>query len=394
MILRTTSSGAPSSSFDVAGRVGQALGVRVVGPEQHVLVADQVGEGDEVLLPERADVDVPLEHLDRILGEVLRHLLVGVGQDLEERLDPGAAVLDHRELELREPRQCAVADQRGHGVFHRPPRRQHPEGLRLEREHLAVAAHPLVGVALVAAVRRVHRDEHVVLDDLLPERVELRQAGGARAAVAPRRSGPDEHDPGAALHAPLQLLDRLVDHRQRDDRRREDAVLVVERPGLVDPLVEGVDHGVAHVGVVPHALLDEAGQGREHEGAVDALLVHQLEPRSRLAERGDRRHGLAEDLAPALAIGVAEAEVVLLRAGAGDHLEGRVRDVLADGAAHDDLRPTAHVDVVDRALVPVGQELRQRVTRLVQVVVGVEHRDVEHRCSHGSLLGRGRWSGE
>ena len=69
----------------------------------------------------------------------------------------------------------------------------------------------------------------------------------------------------------------------------------------------------------------------------------------RLAEGGDGAHRLAEDLAAALALGVALAEVVLLRARPGHHVEGRVRDVLADLAADDDLRAAAHVDVVDGA---------------------------------------------
>ena len=58
MILRTVSSGSALELVDVAGRVGQALGVRVVGAEQHVVLADELGQGPEVLLPERADVDV------------------------------------------------------------------------------------------------------------------------------------------------------------------------------------------------------------------------------------------------------------------------------------------------------------------------------------------------
>ena len=69
-----------------------------------------------------------------------------------------------------------------------------------------------------------------------------------------------------------------VDDAQVDDRRREDPVLVVERPVLVHPLVEGVDDGVGGRRVVAQALLEQAGQGGPHEGPVDAQLVHQLEP--------------------------------------------------------------------------------------------------------------------
>ena len=143
---------------------------------------------------------------------------------------------------------------------------------------------------------------------------------------------------------------------------------------------------MGQLGVVAHALLDEAGERREHERPVDALLVHQLEAGRGLAEGGDRPHRLAEDLAPALALGVAVAEVVLLGAGAGHDLEGGVGDVLADLAPDDDLRAAPHLDVVDGALVAVGQELRERVLRLVEVVVGVEHRDVEGWAGHRILL--------
>jgi hypothetical protein len=69
--------------------------------------------------------------------------------------------------------------------------------------------------------------------------------------------------------------------------------------------------------------------------------------------------------------------VRLLRAGPGDDLERRVGDVLADGALDDDLGAAPHLDVVDHALVPVREELRQRVPGLVHVVVGVEHLEVQ-----------------
>src|SRR5262249_33671964 len=107
-------------------------------------------------------------------------------------------------------------------------------------------------------------------------------------------------------------------------------------------------------------------------------------PRRRLAERGKGAHRLAEDRPAVVAVGVALAEVVLHRPWAGDDLERRVGDVLADLAPHDDLGATAHVHVVDRASVPIGQVAGQRVTGLVEVVVGVEHRNVE-QLGHGTV---------
>ena len=225
-----------------------------------------------------------------------------------------------------------------------------------------------------------------MLDDLLPERVELRQAERPGSAEAGNRSGPDQHDPGAPFEHPLELLDGPLDDGQRDHRGREDPALVVELPRLVDPLVQGVDDRVDGLGIVAQPLLDQAGQGGEHDRPVDPLLVHQLHPGARLAEGGDRAHGLTEDLPAALSLGVALAEVVLLGAGSGHHLEGRVRDVLADLAAHDDLGATPHLHVVDHPAVAVGEELGQRVARLVEVVVGIENGDVEDSRRHRPLL--------
>src|ERR1035437_6853748 len=114
-----------------------------------------------------------------------------------------------------------------------------------------------------------------------------------------------------------------------DHRRGEDAVLVVEGPRLVHPLVQCVNGGVDQFGIVAQALLEEAGQGGEHEGLVEPELVHDLEPRARLPECGDGLHRLADDLPGRLALGVAAPEARLLGSGPRDHVEGRVRDVLA-----------------------------------------------------------------
>ncbi len=97
---------------------------------------------------------------------------------------------------------------------------------------------------------------------------------------------------------------------------------------------------------------------------------------SRKAGKGADR--LAHDLAPGLAFRVAALEVLLLGAGRGHHLEGRVRDVVADTWPLTAIfvRPL-HLDVLDQPLVLGRQELRERVGGLVHVVVGVEHREIE-----------------
>jgi hypothetical protein len=180
-----------------------------------------------------------------------------------------------------------------------------------------------------------------------------------------------------------ELREGVVDDAERDDRRGEDPVLVVERPGLVHPLVQRVDHDLDQLGVVLHPLLDEAGERREHERPVDTELVHQLEARRRLTERRQRANGVADELAVALPLGVAAPVVLLLRAGRRHHVERGVGDVLADLAAHHDLGATIDLDVLDRLLVLLREELRERLTGLVHVVVGVEDREVERSGRHG-----------
>jgi hypothetical protein len=137
-----------------------------------------------------------------------------------------------------------------------------------------------------------------------------------------------------------------------------------------------VNDRVDRLRVVPQALLHQAGQGREHEAAVDAELVHQLDAGGGLAERRDAAHRLADELAVRLALRVAVAEVLLLRPRPGHDVERGVRDVVADLTLHHDLGPAPDLDVVDHPLVPVGQVPGEGVLGLIQVVVGVEDRVV------------------
>ena len=221
----------------------------------------------EVVLVERADVDVVLELLDRVAVEGVRHLLVGVAEVVDERSDPFPARLDGGDPEVGEAGEHAVADEGGHGVLNRPMAAGHVlEGVEPEGQHFARAG-PVARVPGVAAVGGVHRHEDVGVHHGLPERVELGIAERPRATEARDRGGTDEHGLGSPLHRPLELLDRLLDDRERDDRRGEDPVLVVELPLLVHPLVQRVDRRVRQLGVVAHALFEEAGQRGEHERA-------------------------------------------------------------------------------------------------------------------------------
>ena len=271
--------------------------------------------------------------------------------------------------------QCAVDHPGRHRVLDGSPLVEDVHGVGLERQHLLGDAVPLGGVARVAAVRGVHADEHVVFDALLPERVELRQRERPRTAEAGHRGGTDQDRTGAALDRPVQLLDRLLDDGQRDDRRGEDAVLVVEPPHLVEPLVQRVDDDVDGDRVVAQPLLDEAGQRREHQRAVDSEFVHQLQPRFGLEEGRDGPHRLTEQLALALALRVAELEVLLPSARLGDVGERGVRNVIGDLTLDRDLGAAVDLDVLDDVLVLLGQVLGHRLGWLVQVVVRVEQRE-------------------
>src|SRR3954453_9200729 len=79
--------------------MGESLGVRPVGAEEHVVLAEQRCDLAEVVLPERADVNRAPHHPDGILRELRRHLLVDALELAHQRTDPAAAVLDERQLQ-------------------------------------------------------------------------------------------------------------------------------------------------------------------------------------------------------------------------------------------------------------------------------------------------------
>ena len=68
--------------------------------------------------------------------------------------------------------------------------------------------------------------------------------------------------------------------------------------------------------------------------------------------------------------------------GRSHAIEGRVGDVVADLALHRDLGAALHLDVVDDPRVRLREVLRERLLRLVHVVVGVERREVEVTRRH------------
>jgi hypothetical protein len=176
------------------------------------------------------------------------------------------------------------------------------------------------------------------------------------------------------LQTPFEFFERAIDDGQRDHRGRKDAVVIVELPCLIHPLVKSVDHVVDQVGVILHPLLDQAGQRWEHQRVIQAEFVHHLQPGSGITEGWDGLHWLTDHLAVGLAA-TAGAEVFLLSTGPRHDVEGGVRDVFADVVAHHDLCPAAHLHILDSPLPVVRQELRECLLGLVEVVVGVEYRE-------------------
>ena len=119
-----------------------------------------------------------------------------------------------------------------------------------------------------------HRDAGVLAQ--LPERVEVGEPRRQRRAVGLRDRGrTDQNGLGAAVEAPLELGHRWRDAGEGDDRRRDDAVLVVEGPVVEQPLVVRVHDRVRELEISLHVLLEQPCGGGEQHATVDALLVHQ-----------------------------------------------------------------------------------------------------------------------
>ena len=219
---------------------------------------------------------------------------------------------------------------------------------------ISLAAHPLVGVAVIAAVRRVHGHQDPRLHHLLPERVELGQPERAGAAVAGNRRRADQHD-RARARGPIRAPRWPSHDGQGDDRGGEDPVLVVElQVSWIHSLSAWTTAWVASGSSFRRSSTRLASVG--NIGCGPALLVHELQPGAGLAEGRDGRIG-SPKISRRSCLRVAVPEVVLLGPRPGHHLEGRVGDVLADAALHHDLGAAADLHVVDAPLVASGRNL-------------------------------------
>src|SRR5579883_3347959 len=243
--------------------VRHALRVREVGTEHEVVDGQaQVDQALGVGLVEDVDPHVAVEHLDGVLVEEHRALLVGPPALGVEGADPGAGELHGHELEPREAGGKPVADDRRHGVDEGVLLRGEghegrvgPPGVAVDAHLLVAEALPLVDVTVVAGVTRVHAHHDVEALHLLPERVELGQGEGLAPLPGRHRGHPQEEDLRPALVDVGQLLERPAGTGgQADDGGGVDGVGVDVAPVLVHPCVESVDHGDGRVGIVGQAL--------------------------------------------------------------------------------------------------------------------------------------------
>ena len=252
------------------------------------------------------------------------------------------------------------------GIAHTGDRRRTAPLLGDRRDHLRVAV----------LEPRVRCDDDAGLAGPGPERVEHRVGRRLRAVRRERRTVADRDDPRPVVEAPVQLLDRLVDVRQRQERDPEDPIAVGEAPVLLEPPVEraqDVDRGL-DVGL--HRALHADALRREQPRALDALLVHAAEARVTVVPLRVLRRHLARELVAHARLGAPAGEVVVQRA--------RPRAQMDVTGPRDD-RVESLAERVPRLAVDVDQrhsavrELRvavsgERVARLPVVVVGVEDR--------------------
>ena len=157
---------------DEAHRIGETFGVRVVGAEDDAVGAEVVAQLDERILVVRRHPHVRAQLLDRVAARELgRPLRVALLQPPHETGNPVGAALDRRDPQIRMTGEHAVADQRADRVEDRAVTTgERAERVVTEGLHL-VGCTPVGGVARVAGVAGVVRDEDPGLVEPGPERV-------------------------------------------------------------------------------------------------------------------------------------------------------------------------------------------------------------------------------
>src|SRR5262245_33647388 len=106
--------------------------------------------------------------------------------------------------------------------------------------------------------------------------------------------------------------------------------MVGEAPVFEQPAVERAERRAQRLRITLERFLHPHAERREHEHPLEALGVHQCDARVAVAVRGVDRLELAEDLADALALGVAAAEVLIEATRLRDRIEGWIGDEAID----------------------------------------------------------------
>ena len=330
-----------------------------------------------------------------MLGEREGHLAVGVVQVAQQVGHPHRAVLDRCDPQRGKPLEHAVADDRGErlgdaavGEGNQRERRV-PEALEPAASLAGRRGTPELAVVRRATQACVDHERHARLGDSCPDAVELRVAGRQVAAVAVGdRTGDGHEHPGPQPEHPVDLGLGQVGLRERDHRGGEQAlVAAVESPVLVEPAVERPEGGLQRGQVAAQRLLHADPEGREEQRSVESLPVELGDAcRSVAILRVLRdRVEVAEHRLQVEALGIAAAEVVLEAAGRGDRIERGVRDELVDPAPYEQAPLAPDLGPLHAALGHLRVDVaRERVLRLVVVVVGVEGAELE--LAHGRSL--------
>ncbi len=210
-------------------------------------------------------------------------------------------------------------------------------------------------------------DGHTRLGEPCPERIEV---GMGDRLAGDRCEENVDHSRAHAEHGvELAHGPREIDEGHR--RHREDAMAVVEAPGLVEPAIERPQVGDTGRGVVPELPLQPEPETRPHDDRLDLLLVHPGEPRVPIVEA---RHLARLDH---FFVGQRPVARVLVGddgAGTPDAIDGRQLEIVGGGSA--DPRPAPAARVADD-VAGAGAKGRVDVSRkgfvgLVVVIVDVD----------------------
>ena len=233
-------------------------------------------------------------------------------------------------------------------------------------------------VRLVTTVAEVERAPASTPPRARPHGIVARVAERVAPAVTVgHRRGTDVHHARAVLHEVVDLGHRLRRVGERDHRRDDQPVVVGERPVLLEPAVEGAQRRDRRRDVEAQRLLDPATECREHEDAVESLVVEDADPRRRVLVLAPQRLDLRErarvdplrDLAPEHGV---EAP------GHDDRIERRVRDEPEPVPAREQERVLAVLHDLYAAVAEVAVEVAgARVERFVVVLVGVDRTECQ-----------------